>query len=250
MEREAPISEHSQIILVWLSLTMTTVFGISLGLLLHMIPPPAANQTAEQIKDWYLSRQSEIKIGATIASWSAASILPFWAVTAIQIGRHEKGRRIWAVLAAMSGAMMTIFLVLPPLCFGTAAFAPERAADVTALMHQFGVLALVTTDQYYVFGFVAVAVACLLPHRVEHSAFPRWFGWFTIWLTVMAEAGALAFNLRTGPFAWNGLFVFWIPFGFFAPWLIAASYLLIRSLKRQIADSTHSEQPSPAQASA
>lgn len=43
------------------------------------------------------------------------------------------------------GAM---FLVLPPLLWGVAAFNPGRAPDVTALMHEFANLMLVTTDHY------------------------------------------------------------------------------------------------------
>jgi len=245
MEREAPVSERSQIILVWVSIVMAVIFGVALGFLLRMIPPPSATQTAEQVKEWYLARQTPIKLGATITSWSSAFLLPFWAVIGIQIWREERGRPIWTVLSLMSGATMTIFLVLPPLCFGVAAFAPDRGADVTALMHQFGVLSLVTTDQFFVFGFAAIAVMCLLPRRVEHSPFPRWFGWFTIWFTLMGEAGALAFNFKSAPFAWDGLFVFWIPFGVFGPWLIILAYLLIKSLKLQIADSTQAELLSP-----
>jgi hypothetical protein len=236
MQRSAGISERSQIILIWCSIVMTVVLAITLGVLLRMIPPPAATLTAEQIKEWYLARSTQIKLGATIMGWVSASLLPFWAVIAIEVSRHEKGRPIWATLIAMSGAMMTIFLVLPPLFFGAAAFAPDRAADVTAALHQLGVLALVTTDQFYIFTFIAVTVVCLLPSYADHSPFPRWLGYFTIWFMIMAEAGAIPFNVRTGPFAWNGLLSFWMPFCIFGVWMIIMSVLLIKSLRLRMAD--------------
>lgn len=152
----------------------------------------------------------------------------------MQMSRQEKGRPIWSSLTLVSGGLISIFLVLPPIFFGAAAFTPTRAPEVTAIMHQLGVLTLVTTDQYFIFSFVAVVVMCFLPRRADHSPFPRWFGYFTIWFTLMAEAGAVAFNTRTGPFAWNGLLAFWIPFGVFAPWLVIFMYLLIRALKGQV----------------
>jgi hypothetical protein len=244
MRRNVAISERSQIAILWSSVIFGLIYALALGVLLRMIPPPAATQTAEQIKDWYLARQSGIKLGATIASWTSAFMVPFWAVVAMQISRQEKGRPIWTPTALVSGAMVSIFLVLPPIFFGAAAFTPNRAAEVTAIMHQLGVLTLVTTDQYFIFAFVAVAVMCFLPRRADHSPFPRWFGYFTIWFTFMAEAGAIAFNMRTGPFAWNGLLAFWIPFGVFAPWLAIFVFLLLRSLKRQArAVETQEEQP-------
>jgi hypothetical protein len=62
--------------------------------------------------------------------------------------------------------------VLPPLFWGVAAFTPNRPADVTAIMHELGTLTITTTDQYYIFMWVAVVVICLLPNRVVHSPFP------------------------------------------------------------------------------
>jgi hypothetical protein len=242
MRPDTAISERSQIALVWCSLILGVAYGLALGVLLRMIPPPAATQTAQQIHDWYLARQTEIKLGATIAAWTSAFMVPFWAVVAIQISRQEKGRPIWTATALVSGALLSIFLVLPPIFFGAAAFTPSRAPDVTAIMHQLGVLTLVTTDQYFIFAFVAVTVMCFVRPRANHSPFPRWFGYFTIWFTLMGEAGAFAFNMRTGPLAWNGLLAFWIPFGVFAPWLGIFVYLLLRSLKGQLQEAQVTEQ--------
>jgi hypothetical protein len=131
------------------------------------------------------------------------------------------------------GVMMSIFLVLPPLFWGVAAFTPHRDPQATALMHELGMLTLTTTDQYYVFMWVAIVVICFLPTSVTHSPFPRWFGYFTAWIALMFEAGAFAFLPRTGPFAWNGLLVFWSPLTLFGLWIGVMSYLLLTNLKRQ-----------------
>jgi hypothetical protein len=233
MRKNVAVSERSQIVILWSFVVFALIYALALGILLRMIPPPAATQTAEQIKDWYLARQTEVKLGATIASWTSAFMVPFWAVVAMQMLRQERGRPIWTSLTLVSGALVSIFLVLPPIFFGAAAFTPTRAPEVTAIMHQLGVLTLVTTDQYFVFAFIAVALFCFLPRRAEHSPFPRWFGYFTIWFTLMGEAGAIAFNFHAGPFAWNGLLAFWVPFGVFGPWLAVFVFLLLRALQRQ-----------------
>jgi len=128
---------------------------------------------------------------------------------------------------------MSVFLVLPPLFWGVAAFTPTRSPEITATMHELGMLTLVTTDQYYVFMWVAVVVICLLPHSLTNSPFPRWFGYFTGWTAIMFEAGAFAFLPRTGPLAWNGLLVFWFPLSLFGLWLGVMSYLLLAAIKRQ-----------------
>ncbi|WP_205698776.1 hypothetical protein [Conexibacter sp. SYSU D00693] len=237
------MSERSQIVVVWWALAFTAIYGIALGLLLDMIPPPDAVMDAQAIDAWYDDRHTQVRVGAVIAAWTGAFMLPLAAVIALQMRRQERGRPIWSLLTICGGAMMSIFLVLPPLFFGVAAFSPDRSPEVTALMHELGLLTLVTTDQYYIFMWVAIAVICLTPTTVRHSPFPRWFGYLTIWTALMFEAGAIAFLPRTGAFAWNGLFVFWSPLTLFGLWIGVQSWLLLRSLKAQRLE--EQEQPQP-----
>lgn len=235
------LSERSQIVIVWWSLVFATMFGAVLGLLLHMIPPPDADMSADEVQNWYREHGGEIKVGATLASYCSAFLVPLWAVIAIQISRQERGRPIWSAMAFAGGILMSLFLVLPPIFFGVAAFTPNRDAEITAVMHELGTLTLVTTDQFYIFNWIAVAVICLLPNRAPHSPFPRWFGYFTAWTAMMFEFGALAFLTKTGPFSWNGLFVWWSPLVCFSSWVLIMSILLLRSLRLQLHDAKAAE---------
>jgi hypothetical protein len=78
---------------------------------------------------------------------------------------------------------------------------------------------------------------------MPHSPFPRWFGYFNIWFVFMAEAGALAWLTRTGPFAWEGLFPFWLPFILFGVWIPIMATLLLRALSAQRRALQHAEEP-------
>lgn len=230
------MSKRAQRIMIWWAIAFMVIYGLVLGLLLHMIPPPRATLNDAGVAHFYLSHSTSIKIGALIASYTSAFMVPISIAIAVQINRLERGRPVWSIACVAGGAMMSIFLVLPPLFWGVAAFAPHRSPNITALMHQLGMLTLTTTDQYYVFMWVAIAVLCFTKTDVAHSPFPRWFGYFTIWTAFMFEAGAVAFMTRTGPFAWNGLLVFWSPLSLFGAWLAVMSYLLLHNLKLQEGD--------------
>ena len=229
-------SECTQKILVWWGLAMTAIYGAVLFFLLRMLPPPSAAWPAERVAQFYADNSGAIKVGAVIASWTSAFMVPIAVVVAIQIARHEKGRPVWSILAGISGSMMSIFLVLPPLFWGVAAFTPTRAPEITATVHELGLPTLVTTDQYFVFIWVAVVVVCLVPNSVAHTPFPRWFGYFSGWVAVMFEVGAVAFLAKSGPFSWNGLLVFWIPLSAFGAWLIVMAVLLFRAINAQAAE--------------
>jgi hypothetical protein len=226
------MSERSQIAVVWWAIALTTMYGVSLVFLLHMVPPPSATLSANEVADFYREHATSIRVGAMIDGWCGAFMLPLSAVLAVQVARVEKGR-IWAVLTGLGGATMSLFLVLPPIFWGVAAFTPERAPEVTLLMHELALLTLVTTDQFFIFMWVAIVVVCFLPTTARHSPFPRWFGWFTAWTMIMFEVGAIAFLTRTGPFSWNGLLVFWSPLTLFGAWIAITSTLLLKALKRQ-----------------
>jgi hypothetical protein len=230
---EDTVSERSEVVLIWWGLAFAIIYGLALWLLLDMVPPPSPKLSAHEIAHWYAVRHTKIRIGAVIASWTSAFMLPLSIVIGTQMSRQEGGRKVWSITVIAAGAMMSIFLVLPPLFWGVAAFTPARAPQITAIMHELGMLTLTTTDQYYVFMWVGIVVISLLPARVTHSPFPRWYGYFTAWTAIMFEAGAFAFLPRTGPFAWNGLLVFWSPFVLFFAWIVVTAYMLLSKIKLQ-----------------
>lgn len=141
---------------------------------------------------------------------------------------------MWSRLQYAGGITMSMFLVFPPIIWGTAAYTVERATGLTMLLHELGTLTLVTTDQFFIFQMIPIAYVCLTQKPgVTHSAFPRWFGYYTIWTAISFEAGAMAFMFKSGPFAWNGLFVYWFPLTFFGAWVSVMSWVMLRTLKRQ-----------------
>jgi hypothetical protein len=227
------MSTRTQRILVWWSIAFMVIYGVVLWTMVRMVPPPRATLSASQIADFYTRHHTSIRVGAVIASYTSAFMVPISVVVGVQLARIERGRMVWAILSISGGIMMSIFLVLPPLFWGVAAFSPHRAVESTALMHELSMLTLTTTDQYYIFMWVAIAVICFRKTSIPFSPFPRWFGYFTIWTALMFEAGAIAFMPRTGPFAWNGLLVFWSPLTLFGAWLAVTCVLQLKAIRQQ-----------------
>lgn len=235
------ISAKSQRIVWWWSLAFFAGWGTAFVFLLHMLPAPRPTDTAEQVARWYQTRSGDIKLGATLTSYCAGWFLPMFAVLAMQIARQERGKPIWATLCAAGGAMMSIFVALPPIFWGVAAFTPDRDPDVTKAIHELGMLTFITTDQFFIFNWVALIVVCFLPQTAPHSPFPRWYGYFNIWVVLIFECGAPAWNFLTGPFAWNGLASYWFPVSIFLPWVIPTTYLLMKNLRLQMREADAQE---------
>lgn len=229
-------SERSQRAILWWGIGLAVIYAVALIFLFDMVPPPSAEWSAAQVADFYQEKSTEIRWGAVISGWTGAFMMPILAVVAIQMARVETGgAKIWSALSLVSGALMSLFLALPPIFWGTAAYTADRGEEITAMMHQLGLLTLTTTDQYYIFMWVGVTVLALRPatQLVEHNPFPRWWGYLSLWITVMFEAGAFAFVPKSGPLSWNGLLVFWSPLTLFGVWITIQSWLIFRALRGQ-----------------
>jgi hypothetical protein len=227
------MSERGQAIMIWWALLFMVVWGVAYFFLIGFWPPPPATDTPAQVAALYAAHPERIEIGAFIGSATGGFMVPLAVVIAIQIDRLGREMRPWAILQLGGGFMMSIFLALPPLFWGIAAFTPGRPPDVTALMNETAFLTTVTTIQYFVFQDLAIAYVCFTARPDPRSPFPRWFGYLSIVEFLLTEVGAAGFLTKTGPFAWNGFFVFWVPITIFGIWVIALSIHLLRALKFQ-----------------
>jgi hypothetical protein len=230
------ISARSQTAMVWWSIAFMMIFGTAWFLLIKTLPIPPATQTAAEVAAFYGEGSLRIRLGAAICSWTSAFTVPIAVVISAQMARIEKGVPVWSILQLIGGALTSLFVVIPPLLWGFAAFSPDRPAEITLTIHQAANLIFVTATQYIIFQMVSIVVVCLKRTDVAHSAFPRWYGYFTIWTAFMTEVAVAGYLTKTGPFAWNGLFVFWIPLAVGSIWLFTLAWLLLRAIKRQRAD--------------
>jgi hypothetical protein len=237
-ELRTHFSERSQRAILWWGIGLAVVYALAFIFLLQQAPLKNPAWNAEQVAAWYVHNQGKIKWGAVLASWTGAFLLPIFVVLAIQMARVESGVwKVWSALTLVSGAMTSLFLALPPLFWGVAAYtAPRKDPEVTTLMHELASLTMTTTDQIYIFAWIAVTVIALRPatQLVKNNPFPRWWGYTSLWIAIMFEAGAIAFIPRSGPFAWNGLLVFWSPFVLVTVWIIIQCRLMFRALRLQV----------------
>jgi hypothetical protein len=233
---ELKMSARSQIVLLYWALAFLALFGIAFYCLLHVVPPPPPTNNDDQIAGFFAFHSTSIRIGAALAMTVCGFTLPFAAVISVQMARLGREMWVWAILQGMGGALVSVWLIFPALVQGTASFTADRAHSVTRALSDLSFLAQVTTTPYYIFQVIPIAYACL-SNKVDSPFFPRWLGYLSIWSFLITEVGPLAFLTKFGPFAWNGLVVFWLPVFIFFAWVIALSYVFITNLSRESKDS-------------
>jgi hypothetical protein len=224
------VTSRGQIVLIYLSIIGAVAWGLACVVIMQIWPPPSPALGDMGVADFYRAHSDRVRVGGAILIATAGWNVPLAAVITHHMLRLGPKVRPWALIHAMGGALMTIWLAIPAMFWSVTAFTPERDAGITRLLHELSWLCFATSIQFFVLQGVALVYVCLSQH-VTSPYFPRWLGFLLVWCLGLTEVGVLAMLVKTGPFAWNGLYSFYVPVSGFFLWLGGIGYVFIRNLR-------------------
>ena len=207
------------------------LFGVGLMVCAGFIPPPEPGASADDIAAIYRAHASMILLGQVMLMTGAVLFIPFFAAIGFQMARIEGRRPILAATQMLIGVGTALLILLPTLFFAAAAFRPERDANLVLLMNDLGFLTLLWPFAPAFFQNMAIMI-CVLSDKSPQPLFPRWTGFFNLWVAILFLPGALIPFFKNGPFAWNGLLAFWVPVIAFFVWVIVMVIMVTRAIKR------------------
>ena len=182
----------------------------------------------------YQAHTNQIRFGLLVMMGASACILPFAAVISAQMKRMEDKPSVLSNLQLVSGGIGVVFFIVPCLLWSIAAFRPERDAELIHLMNDAGWLMFLMPFTTFIVQNFAIGLAILGDNSAQ-PVFPRWVAYLNFWVAVLFIPGGLLTFFKTGPFAWNGLFAFWVPFVVFFSWYMVMFMLLRKGIIAQAA---------------
>lgn len=232
---ELKMNIRAQMFCVWSGLGFALLFLVAIWPTADFMPPLAPSLSADAIAEIYRSNTLSIRFGALLMMAASGLMCPFVAVITIQMQRIEGSPPILSYAQLSAGTLNVVFFILPSLIWTIAAFRPERDPQLTLMLNDFAWIVFLmpfTTFivQNFVFGIT------VLSDKRERPIFPRWLGYFNFWVAVLFIPGGLLTFFKLGPFAWNGLFVWWIPFLVFFAWYILMFTMLHAAVSQQAID--------------
>jgi hypothetical protein len=139
----------------------------------------------------------------------------------------------YAQLAAGAFACLTFFM--PALMFIVTAFRPERDPALTQTLNDMAWIWLVIAWPPFLTQYWSFSYAILTDDR-HRPLFPRWLGYYNIAAVFGFFPATLLPFFKSGPFAWNGFFVFWIPAIDFVVWFAINVSLVLKAIDTPDAD--------------
>lgn len=226
------VNSKTQLLCAWAGPLAQVLWVAGFWLLARWIPPPSPSDDPLAVQTMYLNNLEGIRAGMLVATMGAALLGPFSAALATQMKRIE-GRNSPLAYTQLGLGMVTILLfVIPCFVMEAAAFRPERNPVVMQALNDVAWLPFVGAYQTTFIQLVAVAICIFRDTRLR--LFPRWLGYFTLWVALSLVPAGFCVFLKIGPFAWNGFLAFWLALAVFCGWFITMFIYLRKAILTEV----------------
>ena len=210
----------------------TVVVALIGWLVAGVLPIPLGSESSvEEVVNFY-SHDTRVLAGLVISTLGVSLVFPLIAVIGVHMVRMEGRTPILTFLQLITGAATGVCLLLPLLLMTTIAFRPDRSPELTMTLNDIAWLLFITPIAPFMIQNVAIGVAILNDKR---QTLPRWVGYVNFWVAFSFIPDPLAFFFHSGPFAWRGIFIFWLALTTYAIFLIVMG-LTLRKAIRESAD--------------
>ena len=211
-----------------MALTPATVVVALIGwLVAGVLPIPLGPESSvQQVVDFY--GQPRVLVGMSIASVGICLVFPLIAVIGVHMVRMEGRTPILTFLQLITGAATGVLLLLPMLLMAVIGFRPDRNPELTVTLNDIAWLMFITPIAPFIIQNVAIGVAILNDKR---QTLPRWVAFVNFWVAFSFLPDPLAFFFHSGPFAWRGIFIFWLALTTYAIFLIVMGVMLSKVVK-------------------
>jgi hypothetical protein len=212
------------------------VFSVGLGIswagIAGFLPPPVENWNADQVYQFFSDNSLRIRIGIVLA----LLILPLYFVLGAALARlmeHIEGPKGPLSQIQLMGSLATTVVGLASFCaWLSCSFAIEtKTPQDIKTMSDMGWMWFNPTGMVTGVQFVSFGVAALLDKNPV-PLIPRWVCWFCLLLCSTLLLALLTPFLRTGPWAWDGLYCYYMGLGGFFLWVLVASWFAVAAIKR------------------
>ncbi|BBY83747.1 hypothetical protein H7I53_27030 [Mycolicibacterium pulveris] len=225
-----------QLLTAWSGPVLVVLFFLGLVAFMDFVPPPSPTNSGQAIAAIYQDNLLSMRIGIVICSFSVALLAPWGASIAVRTRRTES--RFPSFTYTQLGCIGT-GLMVAVLCFliwAVAAFRPDDLApESTRMLHDIGWYLFLFDVSPFMVWMLAIGFAVLM-NRSGERLFPRWAGYFCIWIALCESPAVLILFFKTGPFAYNGVVGFWLPTVAFFAWVLVMTWLVITEVNKDHAE--------------
>lgn len=187
--------------------------------------------TPSEVATFFRENNSGILGVSIFCNLIAATLVPLFAVTAVQMLRIGNSSPVFAYSYVLCvGIGMTAF-ILADYCWGMAAFRPERNPQLISLLNDMAWFFFIAPVGPIIVQNLCLATSIYLDSR-STPVFRPWVAHFNVATAMLMIPSAFSILHKTGPLAWDGTLAFTLRLGTFSVY-VAVMFVVLVSVVRQ-----------------
>lgn len=198
------------------------------GFLVPLPPTASPDDVARLFED----NRNGIRLGLLVTMFAAAMLVPWSAAMFIQLRRGEGRFSPLPYVQMLCGALFSLEFIYLIMFWQVAAFRRETSPELIRTLYNMGWIPFVGLTSTAVVMAVALGLS-MLGDRGAPPVYPRWAGYFNLWVATMFTPGTLCVFFKEGPFAYNGVLAWYVPVAVFSVWMPLNTVLTLRAIRAQ-----------------
>ncbi|MCX2929952.1 hypothetical protein ORI20_06690 [Mycobacterium sp. CVI_P3] len=220
----------AQRLCAWSGIACIAVFFVGFWLVAGFIPPPAPTLSGEQLAQLFTEDAVRIRLGMIISLLASALLASWSAAITAQMMRMKRRVAALAYTNLAVGALFVLEFIISLIIWESMTFRP-RDPQVLLAMNDTAWLLFVAITSTPILQTLSIGTAIFLDSAGNpNPVLPRWAGYLNFWVAMLFLPGSITVFFHTGPFAWNGLLVWYLALTAFAVWMVVMSILVLRAI--------------------
>ena len=224
-------SQVGERIIYWTWIALVAIWIAAFFLFPGFVHPVSPRASAAEVAEFYRQDLSRIRYSMILFNWFGVALIPILLLIAerMRAMAHRTPVLRYCVIGVAGGA--PIAFLTSTVFWLVAAFRPERAPDLTLLTNDLAWITFTCGVPFLVALFLFLALAVAWDDQ-PYPVFPRWIAWFNLVTALVAVPAAFAGLTKSGVFAWDGLWSFWVKNLAIAVWIVVMAWALRRAMLR------------------
>lgn len=229
------MNTRGQRILLWTTPPAAALLVLAYLLFPIFSPPLSPTLTPEEVATFFRDNTTGILGVVILCNLIAGSLVPLFAVTAVQISRIATSSSVFTYAYIICVGIGTTAFILADYCWGVAAFRPDRDPELISLLNDMAWFFFIAPVGTIIVQNLCLAVSIYLDARPD-PIFPRWMAHFSVVIAVLLIPSAFSVLYKSGPLAWNGAVSYTLRLVVLATFIVVTFVVLLRVVNRQGAE--------------
>jgi hypothetical protein len=228
------MNKNLQLACVWCGPAFAVIFFIGM-ILAGLLPPPSPHDGTGSVAHFWQDHVTATRFGLVLMMFAGGLTAPYGAMLCVMLRRIEGRDSPMTFLQMLGAATGVVAICFPTFFFMAASFRPDRAPELVKTLNDLAWIPFVINTPPALMQCLSITGA-VFTDKSENPVFPRWVGYYNVWTALLFMPGAIIIFFKHGPFAWNGLFAFWLVAVLFGTWFVVMSVMMMRAIKRNAAE--------------